>query len=96
VLEANVGIICASSSLLPAFLDKYVPEKIKSSIAQMWSYTLSRTRSDDGNSKDSSQHNQEPKLNTYVESGYPDNDQSTTGTNGSSRNGRHGDPTRFV
>ncbi|KAI0838522.1 hypothetical protein F5Y06DRAFT_268275 [Hypoxylon sp. FL0890] len=46
-IEVNVGIICSCLILLPAFMDRYVPESIKSSSARLLSYTrnFSSTRS---------------------------------------------------
>ncbi|KAI1139407.1 hypothetical protein F5Y05DRAFT_425016 [Hypoxylon sp. FL0543] len=46
-IEVNVGIICSCLVLLPAFMDRYVPESVRSSSARLLSYTrnLSFTRS---------------------------------------------------
>ncbi|KAI0108786.1 hypothetical protein F4776DRAFT_675001 [Hypoxylon sp. NC0597] len=40
-IEVNVGIICSCLILLPAFMDRYVPESIRSSSTRLLSYTRS-------------------------------------------------------
>ncbi|KAF2790392.1 hypothetical protein K505DRAFT_340454 [Melanomma pulvis-pyrius CBS 109.77] len=45
VIEVNVGIICASLTLLPAFLDRHWPKSFSSSLSRFWSYTISRQHS---------------------------------------------------
>ncbi|KAF2444944.1 hypothetical protein P171DRAFT_286439 [Karstenula rhodostoma CBS 690.94] len=71
VIEANVGIICASSSTLPAFIDRHCSESIKTSIVQMWSNTTSRGHtSGDGSKASSRQNAQELKLNKWSQRGF--------------------------
>jgi hypothetical protein len=58
VIEANLGIICASSSILPAFVDRHCPKTIKTSIAHLWSRMLNRgTAHRDGSNSTSTEQN---------------------------------------
>ncbi|KAF2735644.1 hypothetical protein EJ04DRAFT_599748 [Polyplosphaeria fusca] len=45
VIEINVGILCASATLLPAFFDRHWPKAINSSIVRFWAHTRSRKSS---------------------------------------------------
>lgn len=36
-IEVNVGIICSCLMLMPAFLDRHLPDSVKSSAARLWS-----------------------------------------------------------
>lgn len=97
VIEANVGIICASSSLLPAFVDRHCPKVIRKSLSNIWSYTVSRTSSssDRGSKPASNQRNSaEPKSSAWAQQHFVelrDNDRSTVGTKGSTKSSIPGD-----
>ena len=41
----NVGILCASATLLPAFFDRHWPKSVNSSFVNFWNRTLSRKSS---------------------------------------------------
>lgn len=71
VIEVNVGIICASSSILLAFIDRHCPESIKASAAQFFSSIISRSHTSGDNSKASSKKNaQELELKGRSQRGF--------------------------
>ncbi|KAF2682316.1 hypothetical protein K458DRAFT_57001 [Lentithecium fluviatile CBS 122367] len=54
VIEVNIGIICASSTTFPAFVDRHCPKAIRGPLARLWSYATSRKTTPTGSAKTTS------------------------------------------